>query len=476
MTDLITAYRVAQRIVEADPQLKHVPMDELVPLNFNEISKEIALQLQYIDLKGEDSTSLDAVHGLLNIEANRFAVPMLNRLTLLRKTLLPMISRIRDRINEGFAEVTYPMPEIIQVTPPSIVNNEALLSLISRHKDHPKASYGRLLVHGDFPAMTEEEIVSFLETGDQGLNDGIMQMLADNHPKGWVVDVYTEHFVSHGGIELDMGTKTIDIDALERLIIVSLISTSMLARDYASPVDKSPTETYAQALIENHRQFSGRLAVLLERFNDEIYRGQLVLGESEKDKGVYLVHGDNLDKYLSEGGDVDVLLYAISTGQPTYISTLRANHETFLVKGKENYASWLRDRNNHYLSYITQNALGIIRQEIEELGTTELMVMIPVEKLNPEGEISSGDKDDIAKRTVEYITGDMRYPNFDLTRSLQVTFLENILTIKSLYELYRATEEGVTIGSTEDIRQSAANALINELISSVIDVAFTRVQ
>lgn len=451
--ELVALRQVVVQALNSAKPAKAIP--EVQPYNFNLVAQAF---------KDENPTeeALGLIEPTINEEAVKYSRVVTNRLNFLRQSLIPLMSRIADRITANFEAQALTQPEIIHVKLPSLLQHPQYMMMVSEQAAQSSDRTDVLRV--DYPEMTEEEVLDFLKTGNQSVDDAIVEMVVDTHGRDWLMSVYQMYFVQKSPFAFTGRTATME---LEIYAICHLITSAMLSRHWKSPVDRKPTHEYEKALAQDAQGLAFMLKNRGDILQNELVRGQVVLGY-EPDIKKWLVDEDNYNAFISEGGDLDTLLYCIKHALPTYKSAMIASYQTLKEKAVLEWKKMIEDRQRNYKLIAIQAFPNIFQDELMGMLEKDIRFMTEVPK-GPADPITEEDKVNIIGRANKHFVTNIQ--NRELDEALKITILDNILNIRGFSKFY--DEVDVRSRQSDNARVEAGYCVMDEIIDAVITAGLT---
>lgn len=465
--DLLEAFKIAGEF--SQHSLGEKDCKTLIPDNMNEIMKAFKIDGEVTSASvSARNMRLSAVTPRLEQEANRFARPLANRLRFLRQCLIPMIKTVGSQLEEKYMATSYKQPEIQEIGLPDIFLSTEFKEMTTLHEAY-SGNNGEMRLAVNYDELDEEMLLGLMETSNQGINDALTSMLADDKPRGWLNEVYKKYFIDKNIIQLANHFTLDSLEVTSELIVCYLILGGMIGRNYASNKDTSPTGEYQYKLANDYALIGGSLYGRINNIQSEINQGRIIIGLKE---GIYYAYQDNYDKYFDQGGSLDALIYSITRGGLSYIEILLAKNEEYSRLQQQDIVRFRERQANDYKLIVRKHFGAVFMNYIRnEMRVEDLVFFVLPEERDAITTKESINYDEIVQRASEYFV-EIFQQKENIIETLEIVLLERMVNVSPFLELYQTIEAVSGANPEINVREIAANVILNEIITAVLRVGF----
>lgn len=248
--------------------------------------------------------------------------------TYVRETVVPAVGRIFNLIKDSLATEQPLVWEVVPVDLSPLAKNSNLMVVLQRWSE--LNARGVKLPYG-FPERSEAELTELVRTGSASLDAALADTLA-LYPAGWLTTVYETYFKRSPGGQPWAGSAR--PDSLDAVIVAHLLAHSLLE---LPPADLQLSLSEFKKLLAEFKEQSAVCVInTLNVWQRYVRQNRLVLSWPihqyvNTGKEQIRVHSDVYNRFLADGGSVEVVIGSHVSDQKSDTGTLLQNRDTYLT-------------------------------------------------------------------------------------------------------------------------------------------------
>jgi hypothetical protein len=252
--------------------------------------------------------------------------------------------------------------EIKSVVIPAILKDSFFLESISKYRD-TKFSYPNN--NFKLPTMTHDELVDLISTGDKKTDKLVTEWLdaqdADFLTAIWASVFTTQDYSTIQGIAITDTSN--EFEEANRTLAIYLIARKLV--DFVIEGTEHTLIAYRRLANEYHDYYAASLAATLKRISLLNTTKQLVLSINTPNKSA-VVNGELFPEWLASGGNTEVILGLIVSGEKLYNVTLIDSKRDAFKAQWNSYYTYAKTANSNKLFYDFKNNVKYVSSLLVE--------------------------------------------------------------------------------------------------------------